>query len=234
MKVAATAFAAGAFVMILAGSLGAADAPTEVRGVASITDGDTINLGAATVRLHGIDAPEASQHCERAGGGTWPCGQRATERLGDLVEGSEMRCAVLDRDQYGRLIGRCAVSAIAGLIDDVGALMVREGLAWAYVRFSEDYVGEEAQARAKRHGIWQGDAQPPWEYRAERWRRAADAAPKPQCPIKGNISRSGERIYHTPWSPWYDRTVVSEANGERWFCDEAEAITAGWRGARFR
>ncbi len=78
-------------------------------------------------------------------------------------------------------------------------------------------------------------AEAPWTYRENRWARAATASPRPGCPIKGNISvGSGEHIYHTPWSANYDRTVIDEAKGERWFCNEAEAIAAGWRPARSR
>ena len=69
------------------------------------------------------------------------------------------------------------------------------------------------------------------EYRADRWGRVVADAPD-GCPIKGNISSSSERIYHTPWSPWYGRTKITESKGERWFCDEAEAQAAGWRAAR--
>jgi hypothetical protein len=55
-------------------------------------------------------------------------------------------------------------------------------------------------------------------------------APDPNCPIKGNINSKGERIYHTPWgSRNYDRTKINTAKGERWFCNEAEAVAAGWR-----
>jgi hypothetical protein len=61
-----------------------------------------------------------------------------------------------------------------------------------------------------------------------------DASPHRGCPIKGNINDEGEHIYHTPWSPWYSRTKINETKGERWFCDEAEAMAAGWRPARFR
>ena len=50
-----------------------------------------------------------------------------------------------------------------------------------------------------------------------------------ECAIKGNISRSGARIYHVPGSPSYDATQIDEARGERWFCSEAEARAAGWR-----
>ena len=40
---------------------------------------------------------------------------------------------------------------------------------------------------------------------------------------------SGERVYHTPDSPWYARTEIDTGAGERWFCTEREAQDAGWR-----
>lgn len=40
---------------------------------------------------------------------------------------------------------------------------------------------------------------------------------------------SGERVYHTPNSPWYARTEIDTSAGERWFCTEQEARDAGWR-----
>ncbi|MCY3543560.1 MAG: helix-hairpin-helix domain-containing protein [Chloroflexi bacterium] len=50
------------------------------------------------------------------------------------------------------------------------------------------------------------------------------------CRIKGNIHLdSGERVYHTPDSPWYSRTEIDTRAGERWFCTEQEARDAGWR-----
>lgn len=54
-------------------------------------------------------------------------------------------------------------------------------------------------------------------------------AADPACAIKGNINRSGERIYHVPGGPAYDSVRIDEAAGERWFCSEAEAQAAGWR-----
>lgn len=54
----------------------------------------------------------------------------------------------------------------------------------------------------------------------------------PACNIKGNISiNSREKIYHVPGQSFYDDTVISPQYGERWFCTEAEARTAGWRRA---
>ena len=52
------------------------------------------------------------------------------------------------------------------------------------------------------------------------------------CDIKGNISMSGEKIYHVPGQKYYDATVIDESYGERWFCTEEEARAAGWRKAR--
>ncbi|MEK7149539.1 MAG: hypothetical protein AAB757_00975 [Patescibacteria group bacterium] len=48
------------------------------------------------------------------------------------------------------------------------------------------------------------------------------------CLIKGNIS-SGGKIYHMPGGQFYDRTVINTSKGEKWFCSEVEAKTAGWR-----
>lgn len=201
-----------------------------IAGTAEVTDGDTLDIGPIRIRLHGIDAPEAGQRCgEAKGRGTWACGTAATNRLAELVDAAEIACTATDRDAYGRIVAVCYADE-----EELNATLVEEGLAWAYIEYSEDYAAVEATARAAGVGVWQGKAEPPWEYRANRWERAAEASPRPGCPIKGNISSGDERIYHTPWSPWYGRTKINEADGERWFCDEAEAVAAGWRPARWR
>ena len=58
------------------------------------------------------------------------------------------------------------------------------------------------------------------------------ASGSPSCDIKGNISASGEHIYHVPGQRYYDVTRISPGKGERWFCSEAEARAAGWRRSR--
>ncbi len=83
--------------------------------------------------------------------------------------------------------------------------MIDLGLAWAFSRYSDDYVARETAARASGAGVWQAETEPAWEYRARRWTSATAAAAPPEgCPIKGNINRKGERIYHTPWSSSYE------------------------------
>jgi hypothetical protein len=117
---------------------------------------------------------------------------------------------------------------------ELNASLVRQGLAWAFAKYSNTYVADEAETKPARRGVFAAQNEPPWDFRAHRWERAinsADAAQR-RCPIKGNVSRSGERIYHMPWQSSYEKTAVNEAKGERWFCDEGEAERAGWRRAR--
>lgn len=49
--------------------------------------------------------------------------------------------------------------------------------------------------------------------------------------LKGNISSSGEKIYHAPGDKDYEQTVIDKGNGERFFCTEMEAVENGWRKA---
>lgn len=50
------------------------------------------------------------------------------------------------------------------------------------------------------------------------------------CVIKGNVNvRRGTKIYHCPNSPFYYETEVNPSQGDRWFCTEEEAISAGFR-----
>lgn len=199
-----------------------------VVGSARVTDGDTIVIGSVKVRLEGIDAPEADQTCGKAWFGTWKCGLEATRHLELLVRDRAVRCESKGTDAYGRMLGVCFTEGL-----ELNADMVRNGFAWAFVKYSTRLVEVEADARAAKRGIWQGAAIPAWQWRAERWRAAEGekrAEGETQCLIKGNITRNGN-IYHLPWQRWYDKTRIETGKGERWFCTEAEAIAAGWRPA---
>lgn len=193
-----------------------------IEGMARILDGDTIEISGQRIRLEGIDAPEGSQTCARAGGGTWRCGMEASNALRKLIGRQSVRCENRGSDSYGRVLGICFVGAT-----DINAEMVRAGFAWAFVKYSRTYVAEEADARGRGAGIWQAPPTTAWDYRAGRW-AVADRAASNDCPIKGNITSNG-RIYHMPWSPWYEKVRIDAAKGERWFCSEREAVAAGWR-----
>jgi endonuclease YncB( thermonuclease family) len=209
-----------------------------VVGVASVIDGDTIEIHGQRIRLHGIDAPEASQPCN-LDGKSWRCGQASANALAEYIGRRPVTCEPRARDRYGRLVAACSVGGAS-----ISAWMVREGWAVAYRRYSQDFVADEAAARAAKRGIWRSAFIVPWEWRAQR--RAGDGAPvagpvsasstssefhRSGCDIKGNINRKGERIYHVPGGLSYSNTVIDTTRGERWFCSEAEARAAGWRRA---
>lgn len=187
-----------------------------------IVDGDTIEHNGISYRLHGIDAPEAGQKCNKARSGTWPCGKAAIAAIEAIVFNNKLECDNRGTDDYGRVIAVCTANGI-----EINSSLVRQGMAWAFTKFSDDYLGVEKKAQAEKIGVWQAPTQTAWDFRAERWEVGQQQAPE-GCPIKGNISRNGQ-IYHAPWSPWYNRTKVSLEKGEKWFCNEAEAIAAGWR-----
>lgn len=208
----------------------------EVSGRARVIDGDSLRVGDTEIRLFGIDAFEGRQTCER-GGARWACGEAAADRLRALVGSREISCAKKDTDSYGRTVAVCRNGGV-----DVGAEMVRSGLALAYRHYSNDYVVEENEARAAHRGAWAGTFTAPWDERhagpdARSSQRAGGdkSTPSGICRgtgIKGNINSKGERIYHVPGSRYYDSTRIDESTGERWFCTEDEARSSGWRPPR--
>jgi endonuclease YncB( thermonuclease family) len=195
-------------------------------GIASIIDGDTLEIHGERVRLFGIDAPESRQLC-RQGGKPVRCGQAAANALDALVGRRAVSCAAKDRDRYGRTVAVCRLGNT-----DLNDWMVRRGHAVAYTHYSKAYVPAEAEARDARRGLWAGTFQRPEDWRREqRGGQEPQAAPDANCRVKGNIGASGRRIYHLPGQRDYDRTRIDERKGERWFCSESEARDAGWQAA---
>ena len=204
-----------------------ASAAGDLTGVASVIDGDTVEIHGRRVRLHGIDAPESAQLCERPGGERWRCGQRAALALADHIGRVPITCRGRDTDRYDRVVAVCFKGS-----EDLNAWLVAQGWAMAYRRFSQDYVTMEDRARASRNGIWSGRFVMPWDWRAGKrltGARPPDDRGQQRCDIKGNINARGERIYHVPGGRWYARTRIDRSKGERWFCSEKEAGDAGWR-----
>ena len=141
---------------------GAATPPRAGR-VERVVDGDTLRFVQAdgslvTLRLLGVDAPESGQ-----AGGT-----EAREFVAQRVCGVEVAWHSHGEDRYGRTVASVAVGS-----DDLGVLLVRNGLAWRVKRYLEAapaelrdaYEAAWREARSGHIGIWAGDPQPPWEWR---------------------------------------------------------------------
>jgi len=134
-----------------------------ITGVASVTDGDSLEIRGIRIRLHGIDAPESRQLCTRPSDETWRCGQQAALALSDRIGRRGVSCESRDTDRYGRTIAVCSQDGV-----DLNAWMVREGWAVSYRQYSRDYVSGETEARRAGRNIWSGTFVMPWD-----WRRGA-------------------------------------------------------------
>jgi endonuclease YncB( thermonuclease family) len=145
---------------MLAGSAQAAD---PIIGIASVIDGDTIEIHGQRVRLLDMDAPEGRQLCQDATGADYRCGQRAAIALAGFLDRRTVSCAWSEIDRYGRILARCIVGA-----QDAGLWLVARGLAVPYRDCKcETYRAAAERAKAQRLGLWAGEFAMPWEWRKQ-------------------------------------------------------------------
>ena len=125
--------------------------------VISVTDGDTIKILTSErqqikVRLYGIDAPEKKQ----------PYGTAAKRYLADMIAGKNVQIKERGKDRYKRILGIVYLDS-----KDVNEILVLNGYAWAFTKYSKIYELQERQARSKGFGLWR-DKNP---IKPEIWRK---------------------------------------------------------------
>jgi endonuclease YncB( thermonuclease family) len=141
-----------------------------------VIDGDTISVRpgkcllshlrlrcfSERLRLFGVDAFERTQTCRDAKGEVWPCGDVATRRLQELVSTPGFGCQVDPEfvDRHAREFAVCTANG-----EDVGGVLVSEGLAFAYGRRTR-YVAIEERAKVEHRGAWAGSFVRPQFYRS--------------------------------------------------------------------
>lgn len=128
--------------------------------VVRIIDGDTITCltdkkGNLRVRLANIDAPEAKQ----------PWGNKARQKLADLIFRKKVILDIQNKDRYGRYI---AVIYLGSL--NINNEMVLTGNAWVYNYFNKDKTLPllEKQAKNNKVGLWslpKNEVISPWDWR---------------------------------------------------------------------
>jgi endonuclease YncB( thermonuclease family) len=192
-----------------------------IEGRASAIDGDTLRIGRDIIQLAGIEAPDRAQRCSRPGNPRWRCGDAAREALSRLVGRHRITCKVTGGGEGRVMTGTCDVGG-----SDLADTLVRKGHVFAQTGLFARYASAEAVARDAKAGLWRGTADRPQAWRDKLWDEAKRSAPD-GCPIKGEV-RSGAKVYLLPWSPRYERARISQRRGERWFCSEEEARSAGW------
>ena len=184
--------------LLLALISGAAMAYAWSGQVVAIHDGDTLTVlrqgRAVKVRLHAIDAPEERQ----------PFGQQSRKSLSRLCYGRYARIEPAGEDKYERTLARVSCGGV-----EANAEQLRRGMAWHYVKYSDDADLQrlEDQARRQRLGLWSASRQqPPWEFRHQEDDAAGPAPKRPdrqplptRCGAKRHCSQMtscGEALYY--------------------------------------
>lgn len=205
--------------------------------VTRVIDGDTIEIeGGQKVRYIGIDTPETVDPRKPI-----QCfGVEASNKNKELVSGKRVRLEkdVSETDKYGRLLRYVYIGDTF-----VNLELVKQGYAYSYsyppdVKYQNQFTDAQRQAKDQNKGLWDScpiSTPTPTQQTPAITMPTPTTAPQTtqqpsSCNIKGNIS-SGGKIYHLPGCASYDKTVINEGQGEKWFCSEQEALNAGWRKA---
>jgi endonuclease YncB( thermonuclease family) len=126
---------------------------------AAVIDGDTLKVDGRSIRLHGLDAPELRQTCADG----WRAGEEARRALAAAVVGRPLTCSRVATDRYGRTVATCTIDG-----RDVGAGLVRSGMAWSYGRFAWRYRLLEGLAWLEGLGVHARSCMLPADWRAAR------------------------------------------------------------------
>jgi endonuclease YncB( thermonuclease family) len=135
-------------------------AANQITGPARAVDPTVIEVDGQRVMLFGIDSVMRKQTCA-IGGKIWQCWAAALRNLEILLDQGAVTCETVgEPDVYSRLLARCNING-----ESLNEQLVRTG--WAVARRSEttDYVAAEAEAKEKKHGLWQGEFMMPDAFR---------------------------------------------------------------------
>jgi endonuclease YncB( thermonuclease family) len=132
-------------------------------GIATVADGDTIEIYGTRIRLEGIDAVELDQTCQDANKQSWPCGRAALRAVRSHIQGHELRCDPKGLDQFKRVLAVCFMIPDGS---DLNAWIVQQGWALAYGH-AQVYRSEQDEAQSAKRGIWAGTFTPPREWRQQ-------------------------------------------------------------------
>lgn len=127
-----------------------------------VIDGDTFvvqydNGKEEKIRIQGIDAPENDQ----------PMGGDATNLVKKMIEGKRVVITLMEKDRYGRRLASVGIPNSYG-ISGLSVILIRNGLAWHYKKYSDNQQlsDDEMLARRDKIGIWsQNNPVAPWDWR---------------------------------------------------------------------
>ncbi|MGV7215262.1 thermonuclease family protein [Bradyrhizobium sp. UFLA05-112] len=244
---------AAALVLFLAilGCVADTEPSFAIAASATVRDGNSIQLGDATYRLDGVDAPELDQVCIDDHADPWTCGLEARDQLAKLINGRNVRCDDVGPEKsFGKR--HRAICTAEGDKTSLNEQLVGLGFAVAREPIKANVKPAAAEAQTNSAGIWKGCFVAPQEFRtgkkdgtllgaacrADRDKeiRAVlfpdELTMPPNCSIKGKLAVRARvtgniGIYHLRGCPSYPATTKPD----RWFCSEDDALAAGFRKA---
>lgn len=196
-----------------------------------VVDGDTFEVEgesgkAIIIRVLNMTTPERGE-CFY---------QESKKALEDLLKDKKVKLEkdVSGEDRFGRLLRHVFVSS--GTEDDdniiVAKYMIEKGFAKVQpvlpdARFKRYLARFGTKAETEKLGVWK-------ECKGKlpkSFVETTNAEPTDEnCIIKGNVSQiTNEKLYFFPECPSYSQTRIDPSKGERYFCTEAEAQSAGFK-----
>ena len=124
-----------------------------------IVDGDTIVLNGEKIRFSGIDTPELKQTCMKGDQKVF-CGKLAKMLLVKKIGNKTPECIREGRDVYKRTLAECFING-----ESLSAFLVRSGYAFAYLKYSDKFIKDEAFAKKNKLGMWSMKFEYPWDFR---------------------------------------------------------------------
>lgn len=126
--------------------------------VVRVMDGDSLvvmrDRKPIRIRLAGIDTPERGQ----------PFAKEAQQFTRQRVAGKRVQIDEKEADRYDRIVAWVTRPGE----EELGAALVRAGLAWRHIYYSKDpnLIALEQEARARGLGLWsQAAPTPPWVWK---------------------------------------------------------------------
>ncbi len=142
-----------AALLALAATIGRDEA--DIVSYAIIQDDGSLRVRGRTIRLYGIHIPQAGRVC-RTTIRPVRCGSEAVVALHFRIQGF-VRCKPVTRSRDRSISAVCYVDGRGSVLEpdeDLGAYLLRQGLAVARPEAPFEYVALERIARAQRRGIW--------------------------------------------------------------------------------
>jgi len=190
-----------------------------------VIDGDTVQIGAITYDLYGIDAPELGQICFN-GNSPWHCGLDAVYALHKRFAFDPPDCRPVKNPKTTGKNRQEAICITGGI--PAALVLVKDGYAITLPAAPANYQRAESQAKHESIGVWRGSYVPPKDWR-DGMRLDGEAGHAPKCPVKAITTVKGGKLYFVPLDAEFRSIKVRKTRGDRCFGSDGTARDAGYK-----